>query len=324
MQLFLLAVIVGPTVDLNDRYLQTLESIHPAALLVPFSQLHVDARQAELLLQESSLQLAGLEGVNRQIDMVQMDPENMMGSHIQALGYSISEEPPAESAAGEPAPAKVEQGASNEIEKIDPSLFKGKGVYFYCTHSAESYIPDSGKARMDGKRGLISRVASSMAEDLQKKGIKADYINTIHDYPNYNESYTNSRETIRKITGADDILAVFDVHRDSIPGTDRASTIEIDGKKSAQILIVVGTNERKPHPNWKENYRFAQRLYTHGEKMYPGLIKGVRTKAGTYNQEFHSRALLLEFGSDYNTLQEASYAACLFNTVLAEVLKEDL
>lgn len=58
--------------------------------------------------------------------------------------------------------------------------------------------------------------------------------------------------------------------------------------------------------------------------MYPGLIKGVRTKAGTYNQEFHPRALLLEFGSDYNTLEEASYAARLFNQVLIEVLKEDI
>ena len=29
--------------------------------------------------------------------------------------------------------------------------------------------------------------------------------------------------------------------------------------------------------------------------------QGVRTKAGTYNQEYHPHALLLELGSDYNS-----------------------
>jgi len=34
--------------------------------------------------------------------------------------------------------------------------------------------------------------------------------------------------------------------------------------------------------------------------------------------------LLLEFGSDYNTLEEANYAAQLFSDVLMQVLKEEI
>lgn len=325
MQLFLLAVIAGLTVDLNARYVETWQRIQPAALLVPFSQLHINEQQGGLLFQESNMLLAGISGLKKQLGGIDLRPENMMGAHIQALAYSTpvdDETGPAQ----EPAVVeKLSRNENNVQKEIDPEIFKGQRIFFYCTHSAESYIPDSGKARLDGKRGLINTVASTMDKDLQEKGIQSQFINTIHDYPDYNESYTNSRDTAKQIVQSNnDILGLFDVHRDSIPGTTKAATIEIEGKKSAQILIVVGTNERKPHPNWKQNDLFAQRLYAQSEKMYPGLMKGIRTKAGTYNQEFHPRALLLEFGSDYNTLEEACYAARLFDQVLVQVLKEDI
>jgi stage II sporulation protein P len=121
----------------------------------------------------------------------------------------------------------------------------------------------------------------------------------------------------------DKVLALFDIHRDSIPGESKGSGIRVNGLKAARILIIVGTDERKDHPHWRENLNFAQRLYTASEKLYPGLIKGVRTRAGTYNQEYHDHALLLEFGSDCNSLQEACYSAQLFSKVLIQVLKEE-
>lgn len=325
MQLFLLAVIAGLTVDLNTRYVETWHKIQPAVLLVPFSQLHIDEQQGEILFQESNMLLAGTSGLKKQLGVIDLRPENMMGAHIQALAYSRPMDDKSEPGQGSVVVEKLSQNEKNVQKEIDPEIFKDQRIFFYCTHSAESYIPDSGKARLDGKRGLVNTVASTMDKDLQEKGIKSQFINTIHDYPDYNQSYTNSRDTIKQIVQSNEaVLAVFDIHRDSIPGTTKAPTIEIEGQKSARILIVVGTNERKPHPDWKQNYLFAQRLYAQSEKMYPGLIKGVRTKAGTYNQEFHPRALLLEFGSDYNTLEEACYAAHLFDQVLVKVLKEDI
>ena len=60
----------------------------------------------------------------------------------------------------------------------------------------------------------------------------------------------------------------------------------INGKRCAPILIIVGTSERKPHPNWKENLAFAQAIYEAGEARYPGLIKGVRTKPAPIIKNF--------------------------------------
>ncbi|MFA7149179.1 MAG: stage II sporulation protein P, partial [Syntrophomonadaceae bacterium] len=197
-------------------------------------------------------------------------------------------------------------------------------VVVYCTHSAETYIPDSGKARCDGERGLINNVAGVISTQLQSAGMKADFIDSIHDYPDYDKSYTNSRETVKKILDSKEkLLALFDVHRDSIPGKESADTINVRGKKAARILIIVGTDERKEHPHWKSNLAFAESLYQQGEQMYPGLIKGVRTKSGTYNQEFFDHSLLLEVGSDYNSFAEAKYAGELFAQILLEVLEEE-
>jgi stage II sporulation protein P len=202
------------------------------------------------------------------------------------------------------------------------ALFKKSQVFLYCTHSGESYIPDSGQARLDGKRGLINQVAEAMEESLDDKGLPTQFIDAIHDFP-YDTSYTKSRTTVSKIVKANkNILAIFDIHRDSIPGQGKAATVKIKGKSCAPILIVVGTNERKPHPNWQQNRKFAEQLYQQGEAMYPGLIKGVITKAGTYNQEYHPRALLLEFGSDSNSLAQVNQSARFFSDILVEVLKE--
>ncbi|HAA09192.1 MAG TPA: stage II sporulation protein P, partial [Syntrophomonas sp.] len=42
------------------------------------------------------------------------------------------------------------------------------------------------------------------------------------------------------------------------------------------------------------------------------------------NQEYHNRALLIEIGSDLNTLAQAKYAAQLFSDILIRVLAEDM
>ncbi|PKM76004.1 MAG: hypothetical protein CVU90_14725 [Firmicutes bacterium HGW-Firmicutes-15] len=331
IQVFLVAIIAGLSVDINLQYVEGLKLSSTERILVPFSKLQINERQSEILFQENNVLLAG---VNRIPDKILEDeyyastiPENIIGSHIQALAFADrSNEKLVTNLEEDVDLTPIVEEESEEKVPLDSETlarFKKSQVFMYCTHSAESYIPDSGQARLDGKRGLINQVAATMEGALNEKGLNAQFVNTIHDYPDYNTSYTNSRATVNKIVQTNkNILALFDIHRDSIPGQGKASTVKVKGENCAQILIVVGTNERKPHPNWQQNRQFAEQLYQQAEKMYPGLIKGVITKAGTYNQEFHAHALLLEFGSDINSLEEVNRSARLFADVLVEVLKE--
>jgi stage II sporulation protein P len=331
VQIFVLICVLSLTIDINRAYTTVSEFLSLQRVLLPFSGLQISERQGEIFLQENNVLLAGTDNTPDKILAGEYNanttPENLIGAHIQALALAErSSEETMTDPEEDSAPAEENEDEAIPPETLDAQTLarlKNSAIFLYCTHSAESYIPNSGKARLDGQRGLINQVAATIEQTLNKSGIAAEFIDTIHDYPDYNKSYTNSRATVTQIVKNNkNILGLFDIHRDSIPGEGKASTVTIKGKKTARILIVVGTNERKPNPNWQQNRAFAEQIYKTGEKMYPGLIKGVITKAGTYNQEFNTRALLLEFGSDQNTLDDVTNAAQFFTDVLIEVLKE--
>jgi len=331
IQVFILIIIAGLSVDFSGKYAEISKMFSVERIIIPFSSLQINERQAEILLQENNVLLAGL---NRTPDKILVNefnasttPENIISSHIQALAFADrGQEQAITNLEEDEDTVEIIETDDNQVPELDSETlarFSKSEVFLYCTHSAESYTPNSGKARLDGQRGLINQVAATLERSLNNRGLPAQFIDTIHDYPDYNKSYTNSRVTVNKIVSANkNILALFDIHRDAIPGEGKPVTVDINGQKTARILIVVGSNERKPHPNWQQNRKFAEQLYQQGEKTYPGLIKGVITKAGTYNQEYNPRALLIEFGSDGNSLEEASRAAQFFAQILVEVLKE--
>ncbi len=336
IQVFIVIIIFGVSVDINGSYLEDFASLNMRNILIPFSNINIDVSSASSLFKEANVVLAGEKiGTTFPTSYYKKKiPEDLMVSNFQVLAYGnkqlnkvniISNNNEKNKEKVEPvAVTLVEEPVKKQTDYS--SLFTGCKVVFYCTHSAESYIPNSGKARCEGKRGLVNEVALRIASGLKNQGLDTDFIDTIHDYPEYNKGYTNSRNTVKSVLNDsnENILALFDIHRDSIPGLASAKTVNINGKPAATILIIVGTDERKPHPEWRENLKFAEKIYIQGEKRYPGLIKGVRTKAGTYNQEFHNHALLLEFGSDYNSLAEANYAGKLFTDILLDVLKEEV
>lgn len=325
LAVFIFMLIAGVSLDMNKFYEKELSGIRWGRLILPVSKIHISSKLGTMAFGQVNLALSGnlepffLKAYKKNLH------EELMVSTIQALAYTASyserEEIEEENVK---IPAVQNEGEKETERRVYYSFPPHYKAVMYCTHTSESYILSSGKTKHEGERGLIDEVARNLASEINKRGLRAEYIDTIHDYPDYSQSYVKSRETVKKILQTEDkIVALFDIHRDSIPGVNTGETVDINGKKSARILIIVGTDERKPHPNWRKNLSFAEKIYHAGEKMYPGLIKGVRTKAGTYNQEFHEKALLLEFGSDYNTLEEVLYATSLFADVLITVLQEE-
>lgn len=330
IQIFLVIIMIGLSMDMDRKYATGMQLLSLERMVWPFAGVQISERQAELLFQEGNILLTGIRNdSDRMLDdgySASITPENLLGAHIQALAFAeysrsggitdLEEDTGDTGLTG----ADGEEPAALNSEVL--ARLRESRVFLYCTHSGETYIPNSGKARLDGQRGLVNQVASMLETSLQDRGIPARFIDTIHD-ADYNKSYTLSRQTVARAVNANkNIVGLFDIHRDSIPGEAKASTVTIGGKKCARILIVVGTDERKTHPNWKQNYAFAGKIFRHAEQMYPGLVKGVITKAGTYNQEYHPRALLLEIGSDANNLDEAARSIGLFAEVLAQVFKE--
>lgn len=331
MQLFAIIIVLGLSVDLRLSLLKKAGEIKIHPLLLQISAMPLADESAISMMRENNIMMGGSLDYPRPwgVYLSRQFPRDLMTFNLQAMDVEEDD------AVGE-FEASAEDAALPNLDDLDASqvntastyfkLFQGRLVTLYCTHSGESYVPDSGKTRVEGGPGLITRVAAHLGTTLKQKGIEANFVNTIHDQPDFNKSYTNSRKTVSRVmtTEKSSLLALFDIHRDSIPGVKEGAKVNIKGRSAAPILIIVGTDERKTHPHWKQNLQFAQKLYQQASKDYPGLIKGVRTKSGTYNQEYFTGALLLEFGTDYNTLEECFYSSELFADVLLKVLKEEI
>ncbi|MDD4146114.1 MAG: stage II sporulation protein P [Clostridia bacterium] len=208
-------------------------------------------------------------------------------------------------------------------DEFPPVQLNGEPMIFvYTTHNAESYRLSQGVPRLEGKNGGIAAVRQVLVKALESKhGLKTEDSEVIHDYPDFTKAYFNSRQTVKKsLREHPKIQVVLDLHRDAGLKKRADTLVRIKGKDCATILIVVGT----AHPYWQQNLAFAQKIERKANELYPGLIKCVRLfKNRTYNQNLHTRALLLEFGSDLNKEEDAVESAKLLADVLAAVLKSE-
>lgn len=229
---------------------------------------------------------------------------------------------------------------SLNIEKVlankpELSIDKSKpAVLIFHTHSTEGYellerdwyASDYSSRTKDISKNVV-RVGTEITKQLENAGFSVIHDTAIHD-TSYNGSYGRSRKSIEKILKENpQIEVVLDVHRDAIHqsnGNKIKPVAEINGKKTAQIMIITGAEEGKvtDFPNWEHNLRFALQLQNTAEKLYPGLMRPVFFSQRKYNMDITKCSLLLEMGSDVNTLDEAAYAGRLIGSSLAEMLNE--
>ena len=89
-------------------------------------------------------------------------------------------------------------------------------------------------------------------------------------------------------------------------------------------MIIASTcdTEAVPHPNWEQNLRFALRLQSALHTKYEGLVRPLYLVDSRYNQHLTNGSLLIEVGSDSNTVEEAVYSGQLVGKTLAQVLDE--
>ena len=80
----------------------------------------------------------------------------------------------------------------------------------------------------------------------------------------------------------------------------------VNGKPSAQLMLVVGTNGTGlTHPDWEENMALGLKLHTQCERIAPGIMRYVNLRAQRFNQDLSPGALIVEVGAAGNTHDEA-------------------
>lgn len=205
-------------------------------------------------------------------------------------------------------------------------------VLIYHTHTSEGYMDedvdyffDSFYSRTQNTDFNVVSVGDAITDALNKKGIKTIHDKTVHD-STYNGSYDRSVQTVQSdMEKYGDIKVVLDIHRDAI-GTDEQKikpVFSYNGKKAAQIMILSGcdTDGEMGFENWENNLGFALKIQHTAEKMYPGMTRPLSFDYFAYNEYVCDGSLLIEMGTEANSIEEAEYAGELLGNVLYEVLK---
>lgn len=206
-------------------------------------------------------------------------------------------------------------------------------ILVFHTHTTESYqILDRnfyavGYTSRNTNLSLnMVRVGNEIVSQLQNAGFKVIHDTNIYDMK-YSGAYERSGAAIDEyLKKYPSIKVILDIHRDAIQdnsGTKTKPIATINGKKAAQIMIISGCEGDgvTGFPDWKYNLRFALQLQKKCNEMYPGLTRPLLFDNRRYNMYKSHNSLLIEVGSDSNTLDEATYSARLLGNVLSNLLE---
>lgn len=194
-------------------------------------------------------------------------------------------------------------------------------VLIVHTHTSESYFPND---RSENDNENMIRVGKEFTSVLEKNGIKALHITKVHDVP-YTTSYKKSLESVSAaLKEHPSIQVVIDLHRDALYSETNEKirpVTTIDGTEAAQVMIVTGTEKGGlPHPNWSENLAFSLKLQNDMLKNYPNLARPVDLRKERFNTHTTKNSIILEIGTNGNTMEEALRGAGFAAQSLANVL----
>ncbi len=202
----------------------------------------------------------------------------------------------------------------------------------YHTHTTESYTKskdymyqENGVYRTLDTSANMIRIGEEIKKNLQQNGFAVFHDKTIYDYPDYNSSYSKAGKGITKVLEKyKKAKIVLDLHRDAISvNTEQYKpVVQIEGKKVAQFLIVVGTNQGGlKHSEWKENLKLALKIKKLADEKYPGLCRNVILRKERFNQHVTNGAMIVEMGATGNTVEEVLETTKYFSEILVEVCK---
>lgn len=207
-------------------------------------------------------------------------------------------------------------------------------VLLYHTHTTEGYelldrdwYAADVVTRTDDARRNVVRVGDAIAQELERGGFLVLHDRTVHDLP-YSGAYNRSRDTVEGyLRQYPQLTVTLDVHRDAIQqnnGVKIKPVTDVAGKQAAQIMLIAGAEGGNvtDFPHWEQNLAFALRLQDACEATAPTLMRPIFFCHRKYNMDLTPCSLLVEVGSDANTLEEAVYAGRLFGRALSQMLQK--
>ena len=219
----------------------------------------------------------------------------------------------------------------NLMEKdlaIDPDT-DGPQILIYHTHSQEAFAD----SRPGDLRDTIIGVGERLKEILTDQyGFEVLHHTKVYDMIDgkldRNKAYNLAAPDIEAILKAyPSIQVVIDLHRDGVD--DYRFVTEFNGKPVAKIMFYNGLSRTArngpvdylPNPYIADNLAFSFQLQMKAAEYYPGFTRNIYLQSLRYNQHLCSHSLLIESGTQLNTVEEEYNAMEPLADILNQVLR---
>lgn len=182
------------------------------------------------------------------------------------------------------------------------------GSESYTKQPTEAYMEESPYQTYDARYNMIS-LGQELARVLESGGIRVIHDQMLHDHPSYSDAYDHARQSIASYLAAyPSIQMVIDLHRDALDfaqDPQLTTSAEVNGQKSAQIMLVAGTDVNLDYPDWQDNLSLGVKLTAVLEKAHPGITRPIQLRAQRFNLDMTAGSLLVEIGANGDTHMQA-------------------
>ena len=200
---------------------------------------------------------------------------------------------------------KKEEPVFNELQYDFPK------VYIYNTHNREEY-----------NGGTVIDAANKLKEELRNFNIDAivETKDIVGEVKAKNLAYKDTYKITRELVNSklsENIVLYIDLHRDSVKR--EFTTAQVDGKSYAKMLFVVGAK----HDTYKENYQVCDEINKYIKNNNNAFSRGILVrKSSSYNQDLASNVILIELGSQDNTIEEVNNSIGVLANALSSYINE--
>lgn len=205
----------------------------------------------------------------------------------------------------------------------------GPQILIYHTHSQEAFAD----SRPGDLRDTIIGVGERLKEILTDQyGFEVLHHTKVYDMIDgkldRNKAYNLAAPDIEAILKAyPSIQVVIDLHRDGVD--DYRFVTEFNGKPVAKIMFYNGLSRTArngpvdylPNPYIADNLAFSFQLQMKAAEYYPGFTRNIYLQSLRYNQHLCSHSLLIESGTQLNTVEEEYNAMEPLADILNQVLR---
>ncbi len=201
-------------------------------------------------------------------------------------------------------------------------------ILIYHTHSQEEFA--------DSVEGDVSTSIVGMGEVLtellrDKYGYQVIHDTGVYDLVNgvldRSAAYDYARESVEQILAENPAIeVVIDLHRDGVDGYKFVT--EVNGKPTSKIMFFNGLSRDAygnpltglENPYIEDNLAFSLQMQLLARQQYPDFTRNIYLKAERYNLHLRARSLLIEAGTQLNTVEEERNAMEPLAALLAQVL----